>query len=299
MSIRIGFADYYLDNWHCNQYPGFLREAIAKYGYDARVTHCFAMKDRAPAGSEGAEGVSSAEWAAERNMILCGSMEELIDSVDAVCVICADDASYHEEVARIPLMSGKPVFVDKTFAPDLETAKRMFALAGEYGTPVFSSSVERFNTDLTEYRRSHPGRPAFAAAVGPHSISRYAVHLLEPIVALMGTGAKRVKGYGVGDTVTQMIIDYGGGRIASFLQSPQPFAEFFFCVSEAGRRREGTHIHSEEDKYIHLAKAMLDFFCRGVVPVSQEETLEVMALIDLLYQVRERPDEWIEVAGVR
>ena len=293
--MKIGFADYYLDNWHCNQYPGFLREAAAKYGIDAEVTHCFAMKDRAPEGAEGAEGVNSAEWAAERGMILCGSMEELIGSVDAVCVICADDASYHEQVAKLPLMSGKPVFVDKTFAPDLETAKRMFALAGEHGTPVFSSSVERYNTDLINYKEEHPKLPAFTGTVGPHSIARYAVHQIEPIVALMGTGAKRVKGYGVGDTVTQMIIDYGGGRIASFLQSPQPYAEFFFCVSEAGRRREGAHLNSGEDKYINLARVILEFFRSGKPPVTKEETLEVMALIDMLHVVRERPDEWIEV----
>ena len=35
--MKIGFADYYLDNWHCNQYPGFLREAAAKYGIDRRA----------------------------------------------------------------------------------------------------------------------------------------------------------------------------------------------------------------------------------------------------------------------
>ena len=32
--MKIGFVDYYLDNWHADYYPGFLREAIAKYGSD-------------------------------------------------------------------------------------------------------------------------------------------------------------------------------------------------------------------------------------------------------------------------
>ncbi|MBO6158642.1 MAG: hypothetical protein J6P72_05180 [Firmicutes bacterium] len=29
--LKIGFVDYYLDNWHCNHYPGFLREAILDF----------------------------------------------------------------------------------------------------------------------------------------------------------------------------------------------------------------------------------------------------------------------------
>jgi hypothetical protein len=36
--LNIGFVDYYLDNWHANNYPAFLREAIARYGYEARVS---------------------------------------------------------------------------------------------------------------------------------------------------------------------------------------------------------------------------------------------------------------------
>ena len=36
--MKIGFADYYLNNWHCDHYPGFLRDVIARDGYDAART---------------------------------------------------------------------------------------------------------------------------------------------------------------------------------------------------------------------------------------------------------------------
>lgn len=48
--INIGFADYYLDNWHANHYPQFLREAISRWGYDARVTHAYGLLSAPPQG---------------------------------------------------------------------------------------------------------------------------------------------------------------------------------------------------------------------------------------------------------
>lgn len=35
--LKIGFADYYLNNWHADHYPGFLRDVINRYGAGALV----------------------------------------------------------------------------------------------------------------------------------------------------------------------------------------------------------------------------------------------------------------------
>lgn len=239
--LRIGFADYYLDNWHANYYPGFLREAIALLGLDAAVTHAFAIHDSPPQG-----GASTLDWCRERDIVPAGSMEELVESVDAVMVIAADDSAWHEQVAELPLKSGKPVFVDKTFAPSLAAGKRMFALAEEHGTPVFSSSAQRYCQDILDWQAAHRERPRFVSTVGPHSLASYAVHQLEPIVALMGPGVKRLKAFAVGSAVTQLILDYGDGRLASFVQSPQPYAEFNFMVSDG---ESGARLKSDDRNF--------------------------------------------------
>lgn len=286
--LRIGFADYYLDNWHANYYPGFLREAIALLGLDAAVTHAFAIHDSPPQG-----GASTLDWCRERDIVPAGSMEELVESVDAVMVIAADDSAWHEQVAELPLKSGKPVFVDKTFAPSLAAGKRMFALAEEHGTPVFSSSAQRYCQDILDWQAAHRERPRFVSTVGPHSLDSYAVHQLEPIVALMGPGVKRLKAFAVGSAVTQLILDYGDGRLASFMQSPQPYAEFNFMVSDG---ESGARLKSDDRNfYSNLMKAILDFFVTKAVPVPHEETLEILAIIDTAREARRRPDTWIDI----
>ena len=292
--LNIGFADYYLDNWHANHYPQFLREAAARWGYDVKITQAFGIHDRPPQG-----GLSTREWCRERNIAPAGSMEELVGSVDAIMVIAADDSTWHEQVAELPLKSGKPVFVDKTFAHSLEAGRRMFALAEEHHTPVFSSSAQRFCQDILDWQREHANcrsqldRPRFVSTVGPHSLENYAVHQLEPIVALMGPGIKRLKAFAVGSAVTQLILDYGDRRLASFMQTPQPWAEFNFMVSDG---ETGKRLISDDGNFYHnLMKAILDFFVHGICPVEKEETLEILAVIDAAKAARRRPDTWLDI----
>jgi predicted dehydrogenase len=282
--LKIGFVDEYLDNWHCNNYPQFLREAISKYGYDAEVYAAFAFTEK---------GLSSADWCRERNIRLMRTMEELIGSVDTIMVIAADDSALHEKVCIEPLASGKPVFVDKTFAHNLEAAKKLFAIAEKNATPVFSSSAQRFCQDLIEYNAQNAGKTRFMSTVGPHSLENYAVHQLEPIIAVMGTGVKRIKGFSLGNAVTTFVLDWKDGRLATFCRSPQPWAEFNFMVSDG---ESGKRLKSDDTNfYMNLMKHILDFFVHGILPVQKEETLEIIAIIDAAKKIRSKPDEWLDI----
>ena len=287
--LRIGVVDQYLDNWHCNYFPKFMREAIAAGGYEAEITQVYAVWDEPPAG-----GVGTDEWCRERHIARAPSVDALIDGCDAIMVIAADDAAYHEALCQKPLRSGKPVFVDKTFAIDAKAGRRMFELAKAHGTPVFSSSAQRYCQSVIDWKAAHTEKSLFVSTVGPHSIDRYAVHQLEVISALMGTGIKRLKAFSAGSMVTQLILDYGSGRWASFMQTPQPWAEFNFMVSGDGET--GARLVSDDRNfYRNLMKAILDFFLSGKAPVSQEETLEILNVIDTARIARKQPDTWFPI----
>jgi predicted dehydrogenase len=284
--MKIGFVDYYLDNWHANYYPGFLRGAAAKHGYHADVCAAYAVKD-----SDG--GLTTAQWCEEHKMEQAASMAELIAGVDALMVIAADDSRFHDFVCPEALRCGKPVFVDKTFAKDAATGKEFFSIASLHGTPVFSASAQRYCQSVLDYVAEPRRSTRFMSTVGPHSLDNYAVHQLEPIVAVMGVGVKRVKCFSVGEAVTQLILDYGDGRLASFTLSPQPWAEFNFMVSDGqtGRRL----ISDETDFYENLMKAILEFFTTGVPPVTPDETLEILKIIDVAREYRSASDTWIDM----
>lgn len=281
--LKIGFIDYYFDNWHMNYYPGFLRETIETYGFEAELTAAYAYH-------ESPTELKNAEWCAKMGLRLCGSAQELLDSVDAVLVMAADNADWKKEVLPEALKSGKPVFVDKTFASSREEGKCFFEQAKEHGTPVFSSSAQRYCASIIDYLKREKGNTRFMSTVGPHDLSNYAVHQFEPIVAVMGTGVQRVKGFAVGDKVTQLLLDYGDGRMASFTQTPNPWAEFNFMVSdgESGERLDSS------DFYINTMCAILEFFQTGLPPVTEAETLEVLGLIAAAKDARQHPDEWRE-----
>ena len=81
--------------------------------------------------------------------------------------------------------------------------------------------------------------------------------------------------------------------MASFMQSPQPWAEFNFMVSDG---TTGKRLASDDRNFYHnLARAILDFFTRGILPVREEETLEIVAVIETALTARKDPDVWYPI----
>lgn len=68
--MKIGFIDYYLDEWHANNYPKWIREAS---GGKVEVAYAYAMID-SPRG-----GLSTAEWCRRQEIAQCTTMQELIE----------------------------------------------------------------------------------------------------------------------------------------------------------------------------------------------------------------------------
>ena len=118
--MKIGFIDYFLDEWHANNYPAWIK---AHSNGEMEVAYAYG-KIASPHS-----GMTSAEWCREHGVQLCESIAEVVEKSDALVVLSPDNCEMHEELCQLPFASGKPTFVDKTFSPDLATAKRLFALA--------------------------------------------------------------------------------------------------------------------------------------------------------------------------
>jgi len=281
---KIGFIDYYIDEWHANNYPQWIRENAAATGRQWDVAYVWAETVRK-------DGMTTADWCAQYNVQLIESLEELVERSDALIVLSPDHPEHHERLSRLALMSGKPVYMDKTFSPDLATGQRMFDLAAQHGTPLFSSSALRYSAELAAFPNDSVSRETleFAAVTGPGQFSNYAIHQLEMIVALMGLGAKRIKSMSTAGG-RLLVIDYGEGRQASMLQiEAAPFQ-----VMLQLQNGQGLHMPCS-DFFTGLIDAIISFFESGKPPVPQAETLEIMALLDAGRRALASRDQWIEL----
>jgi len=138
---KVGFIDYYLDEWHANNYPKIIKE-MSDGRYEVA---CAYGKIDSPIG-----GKTNKEWSEKHGIELVSSIEEVIERSDVLIVLSPDNPEMHEELCFLPLKSGKLCYVDKTFAPDKKTAERIFAHAKEHNTKCFSSSALRFSSELKE-----------------------------------------------------------------------------------------------------------------------------------------------------
>ena len=290
--LKIGLIDLWLDNWHTNYYPGFLRDAAQEMGMDADLVYVYAEKD-APGG------MTNGEWCVKiGGVTLLPAYEDIISESDVLMFMCADDVFPHEQLAQKALMSGKRLYCDKTFAPDTAAARRMFRLAKEYGTTVFSSSAMRFCPDLTRYMRdaAAAGKTAtFAASTGPGEIRNYSVHQLEMVQRVMGRGAADCMAFVSHDSKT-VVYRYPEGRRATMVQSPNAF--FSLVVSDDYAHWDTPNRPTNRgidptDYYMPFMHELLTFFAGGKPPVEPEDTMEIMAMQEGARAAMETPEVWV------
>lgn len=275
--IKIGFVDYYLDEWHANNYPKMIRE-LSRGG--AEVSLAWAEKD-----AEG--GLTGEEWSKKYGVPLAGSLEELIDGSDCLMVLSPDNPEKHEELAALPLRSGKRTFVDKTFAPTRAAAERIFEMAARGNTPMYSCSALRFSREFDGVDRSGID---FVAARGPGDFGTYLIHQAEPILALMGTGVRRLLYSGTKAT-PGLLLEFGDGRRASLSLFGWD-CPFGFTI---GYGEETTVIDECTQYFENFLLNILDFFETGRGAIPAEDTIAVIAVLECAKAAAASPGVWVSL----
>ena len=276
--VKIGFYDYYLDEWHANNYPTMLREEISKRNINMELVYAYADIDKPG-------GLTNSQWCEINNCHFCRSVEELVSLSDAIVILGPSFPQEHERMCKLPLSSGKPVYVDKIFAPDLETGIRIFNHAANHGTPMFSTSALRFADELNDFRIGNNSDVKWCATMGPNSFSVYGIHQIEMIQTIMGGCAIRVKAF-ANEGGRTIIFDYNNS-IASMLQLTN--LPFQISISN-GANCNFRLIQSNFFK--NLVNQMIDFFISSLPPVSRNDTLAVISMLDAGNNAVNNPDIW-------
>lgn len=284
MKKKIGFIDYSIDEWHANNYPEMIRKSSCK---DEFEIHLAWEKTTKP-------GVRNLQqWCEDFNIKAAESIEQIVSDCDCIAVLAPSDPQMHEELADLPLKSGKPVYIDKPFAPDVSTAKRMFAKAAKYNTPMMSSSALRFGSELqTAVNDSLAGEKAYFASTlgGGGSFWEYSIHQIEMLVMLLGTGAERVMQCGSGDSQV-MLIDYPDKRRGAMTRVKCCGFQAAFEYGD-GKCQAITKM---PDFFPLFIEAMLKFFSTGKPSIEPCETIEIAALVETGIKALKTPDQWVKV----
>lgn len=276
--MKIGFIDYYLDEWHANNYPAMIKELS---GGRYEVAYAYGKID-SPIG-----GITNAEWAEKNGVELLGSIEEVVEKSDRIIVLSPDNPEMHEELCQIPLKSQKLVYVDKTFAPDRATAERIFEYAEANNTKCYSSSALRFSAEFKNVDKKDIYK---IYSEGPGTYEIYSIHQLEPIVCLMESRAKQIMFTGDGEHPAA-VIKFEDGRYAQMYQTFD--SPFRITVNKADNKSD---IYTVESDYFRLfLEELIKFFDTGVIPVPHEQTIDVIALREAGLKAMKKPFEWINV----
>ena len=264
---KIGFVDLYISEWHANNYPKWINEACEKLGVDYKVAYAWAKVDKSPV-----YGDTTDEWCAKFGAEKCETVEELCEKSDVILVLAPTNPEVHLEFAEKVLPFGKRTYIDKTFAPDLATAEKIFAIAKEHGTPFFSSSALRYATELDD-----SGDVTMISTFGGGSnLPEYIIHQAEMVIKSLKAEPLSVKAEKVGGEVIFTAKFEGGKEAALRFEPAYPFG---FAEEKKDGSKRFTLVQS--DSFGGLITDILKFFETGKVPFDPDETLKVMKLRDL------------------
>ena len=263
MKKIIGFVDNYLSNWHANNYPAWIAEASKAMGVEFELKYAYALTEVCPV-----DGVTTDQWCEKFGVKRCDSARELCEKCDYVLILAPRDPELHLSLAREVLPYAKRVYIDKTFAPDLATAKAIFALAEENGAQIFSSSALRYATELQEAM----GADSVRTTGGGRSIEEYVVHQAEMVIKAMDSDPVAVT-VNAKDDGYESRIEMSDGRTAVMT-----FAPSLGFTLAYDRNGESNTLEVTSAFFPALIADILNFFLSGEVSFDPDQTLRVMKL---------------------
>jgi hypothetical protein len=210
------------------------------------------------------------------------SISKLLEKVDVV-LIESVDGRIHLKEAREVFQSGKLVYIDKPIAGTLPETIALFELAKKHHVKTWSSSSSRFGADLLALKGNEEiGDILGVTTWGPCSYQSgtpdlffYAIHGVESLFTLMGTGCETVS-RSKGPITDQVTGVWKDGRIGTYRGIVRGKSEFGAMVYGSKGVRQGAKTIS----YEALCRQIGKFFRTGEPPVSEAETIEIFTFME-------------------
>ena len=276
---KIGFVDYFIDEWHADNYPDFLKSALERTGDEFEIAYVWTELNDSPRG-----GVSTDDWCKKFGAEKCATLDELCEKSDYIVILSPNNPEKHLEYAKGVLKHGKLTYIDKTFAPDLETAKAIFAEGEKYGTKFFSTSALRYADELDTLDCTNG---AIVIGGGPN-FDIYGIHMIEMAVKLIDAEPASVYCTNQG-TQNILNVTFKNGVKSTIIYTPgAPFA-----IASCDKDMKGQYVTVASDFFVNLLAEIVKFFKTGEVPFDGKQTLYAIQLRDACVKAIENPGQII------
>lgn len=276
----IGFVDYYISEWHANNYPIWIKEINENEGKDFCVKYVWAEEYVSPV-----DGRNTDEWCAEFGAEKCETIDELCEKCDYVLVLAPTNPEKHLGYAKEVLKYKKNTYIDKTFAPDYATAKEIFDIAEKYGTKFFSTSALRYATELDDLVES---KNVVAYHGNGTSLEEYVIHQIEMVVKTMALEPEAVR------------VEKHGPQYFCKVKFPQDKNAVIAWVpgmpfSIGAQKADGKSCYRsiKSDFFRILLADIIRFYETGEVSFDTKQTLSAIKIRDAIMEGKEKPGEWI------
>ena len=265
---KIGIIDYFIDEWHSNTYLGLFEKASKELGVDYKVTYAYAEVEQPGK-------MLTDDWCAKNNVTRCYSIEELCEKSDNILILAPANPETHLKYAKVALPYKKTTYIDKTFAPDLQTAKEIFAIAEKYNTKIFTSSALRYAEEIAGYTNVKN----VMIKGGGRSLEEYIIHQIEMAVKM--TGGAQAEQVHVFHSAKQSttVVEYADKTVTlSYSNSGWGFS---VDVETENANCEFKNIEKGTEFY-RLVESIVKFFETNEEPFDKKETLAVLAIRDAI-----------------
>jgi predicted dehydrogenase len=204
---------------------------------------------------------------------------DMIGEVDGI-LLARDDAETHYEFAAPFLKADLPVYIDKPLALSRVEADAIFGCR-QYSGQIFSCSALRYAKELalTPETQKSIGRIRYIQASVPKTWDKYAIHVIEPILNIVGTEAKFV-----GATarnfhgIESVVAEFENGlliNIVAFGKVPAPIS-----IKIYGENRSIDLVF--QDSFNAFKQALIEFSNSIIQKDIKISDFEMMRVVDFL-----------------
>lgn len=208
-------------------------------------------------------------------------IEELLQRVDYV-ILNTNDGNVRLSQCQKIFETGKPVFINKPFAADLEGVVSIFDLAKRKNVPFFSSSSMRYHKNRVELETlKNNGHVLGADTFSPAQLEKshtdlfwYGIHAVEMLYSVMGP-----------DSVEVSRVHTDGADVITGTWDKQRLGTL--RGTREGRPEYGGRVFAEKgvvpiqpaQGLTDLLEEIVTFFTSGKSPVPIEETLQIYSFM--------------------